>query len=64
MAGGRSRASTWLASIGRLFKSATKPSREEYWLLLRICILGVLMLGALGFIIRYLFLMLLYPGGG
>ncbi|RLI15105.1 MAG: protein translocase SEC61 complex subunit gamma [Candidatus Hecatellales archaeon] len=38
-----------------VLKTASKPGRSEFWLLLRICLLGIAVLGAVGFLIRYVF---------
>lgn len=45
----------WLTSANRLLRSASKPDRTEFWLLFRVCLLGVVILGAIGFLIRFLF---------
>ncbi|MEM1562006.1 MAG: protein translocase SEC61 complex subunit gamma [Candidatus Bathyarchaeia archaeon] len=49
------------ASI-RLLKLARKPGRDEIWLSIKICFLGMLIVGAIGFII-YLIAGLLRPLG-
>ncbi|OLS14164.1 MAG: hypothetical protein RBG13Loki_2214 [Promethearchaeota archaeon CR_4] len=36
----------------RVFKIAHKPTRKEYWLMMKICIVGFLILGVLSFIIH------------
>lgn len=38
----------------RLLKFAKKPSRDELWLSIKICFLGVLIIGLLGFVIYML----------
>ena len=38
----------------RVMKVTRKPTRSEYWLLLRVCILGLTALGLYGFLILYL----------
>lgn len=43
---------SFLNSVQRLLKLATKPSRSELWLSIKICFLGVVVVGALGFIIK------------
>ncbi len=49
--GARSR----LASARRLFHVAQKPSREETVLLIKISLIGVAVVGGIGFVIRILF---------
>jgi len=44
-----------LASTFRVLKSASKPGWSEFWLLFRVCLLGIAILGAVGFLIRYVF---------
>ncbi len=44
-----------LTAIVNVLKTASKPGRSEFWLLLRICLLGIAVLGAVGFLIRYVF---------
>jgi protein translocase SEC61 complex gamma subunit len=36
----------------RIFKIAHKPTRKEYWLMMKICLVGFLILGVLSFIIH------------
>jgi protein transport protein SEC61 subunit gamma-like protein len=38
----------------RLLKFAKKPSRDELWLSIKICFLGVLIIGLVGFVIYML----------
>ncbi|HDJ26658.1 MAG TPA: protein translocase SEC61 complex subunit gamma [Candidatus Bathyarchaeota archaeon] len=52
----------FLASCARLLRRARKPSREEVWLLIKICALGVIIVGVIGFVIRLIMFPLL--GGG
>ena len=44
-----------LTAIANVLKTASKPGRSEFMLLLKICLLGVAILGAVGFLIRYVF---------
>jgi len=44
----------FLEDAGRLLKVVRKPTREEYWMLLRMCVLGMTLIGVYGFIILYL----------
>ena len=48
-------ARTFLQSSRRLFHVAQKPSREETVLLIKISLLGVGIVGGIGFVIRILF---------
>jgi protein translocase SEC61 complex gamma subunit len=43
---------SFLDSARRLMQLAKKPGREELWLSIKICFLGVLVIGILGFIIK------------
>ena len=43
---------SFLKSASRLLKLAKKPGRSELWLSVKICILGVLVVGALSFLIK------------
>jgi len=36
----------------RLLRLATKPGRSELWLSVKICFLGVLVVGVVGFLIK------------
>ncbi len=47
-----SRFKSWFLSSIRVLRSATKPGKSEFFLLLRICFLGIVVIGILGFIIR------------
>ncbi|MEM2341490.1 MAG: protein translocase SEC61 complex subunit gamma [Candidatus Bathyarchaeia archaeon] len=38
----------------RLLKLAKKPSRDEFWLSIKICFLGIIIVGLVGFIIYLL----------
>ena len=43
---------SFLHSSKRIFKIAHRPSKKEYWLMTKICIVGFLILGVLAFIIH------------
>jgi protein translocase SEC61 complex gamma subunit len=45
----------FIDSARRLFSIATRPSRDEIWLLVKISILGVVIVGAIGYAVRILF---------
>jgi len=37
-----------------MLKLAKKPGRDEVWLSVKICILGVVAIGAIGFVIKFI----------
>ncbi len=43
---------SFLSSARRLMRLAKKPGREELWISIRICILGVIVIGVIGYIIK------------
>jgi len=43
---------SFLSSANRLLKLAKKPGRDELWLSIKICLLGVIVIGVLGFVIK------------
>lgn len=43
-------------SVMTLFKVSSKPSREEYFLLLRVVLIGVGLIGAISFVVRFILL--------
>ena len=43
---------SFLESCSRLLKLAKKPNRTELWLSIRICVLGILAVGTIGFVIK------------
>ncbi|MBS7604731.1 protein translocase SEC61 complex subunit gamma [Candidatus Bathyarchaeota archaeon] len=45
---------SFIKSSLRLLRLARKPSRDEIWLSMRICFLGILIVGAIGFIVYFL----------
>jgi protein translocase SEC61 complex gamma subunit len=48
-------ARSFLQSARRLFHVAQKPNWEETYLLIKISLIGVLVVGGIGFVIRILF---------
>ena len=48
-------ARTFLQSARRLFHVAQKPDWEETYLLIKISVLGIAIVGGIGFVIRILF---------
>jgi preprotein translocase subunit Sss1 len=47
-----------------MFKLAKKPGRSELWLSIKICLLGITVIGVLGFIIKFISGVLQAWGGG
>jgi protein translocase SEC61 complex gamma subunit len=45
----------FLDSTKRLFKVTSRPKWKEAWIMIRISLLGVVIIGIIGFIIRILF---------
>ena len=43
---------SFLQSISRLLRLATKPGRSELWQSVKICILGISLVGVIGFLIK------------
>jgi protein translocase SEC61 complex gamma subunit len=52
---------SFFMSASRLLKLATKPGRTELWLSIKICFLGTIAIGGIGFIIQLIGSVL--PGG-
>lgn len=50
--------STFWENTKRIVKLAKKPTRSEMWMQLKISILGLFVIGAVGFIIRLIFLVI------
>ncbi|MFC1486111.1 SecE/sec61-gamma family protein translocase subunit [Thermoproteota archaeon] len=46
---------SFFQSASRLLKLATKPGRTELWLSLKICFLGTIAIGGIGFLIKIIF---------
>ncbi|MEM1659127.1 MAG: hypothetical protein QXX87_00210 [Candidatus Jordarchaeales archaeon] len=47
--------------IWRVFKASRYPTREEIWLLVRICVVGILLIGGIAFVTKLLLSVLFYP---
>ncbi|MFQ6068239.1 MAG: protein translocase SEC61 complex subunit gamma [Candidatus Bathyarchaeia archaeon] len=43
---------SFLQSVSRLLKLATKPGKSELWQSIKICLLGIAVVGVIGFIIK------------
>jgi len=48
----------------RIIQVATKPDREEYMTLLKITLIGLVLVGAIAFVVRLIFYTILYPFPG
>lgn len=46
--------STRLTALKRMLKLSVKPSWKEYWLSLKICLIGIGLIGVVAFLIRLL----------
>ena len=42
----------FISDVQRLFKVATKPDRKEIWLVVRVTVVGMGILGLIGFLIK------------
>ena len=54
---------SFFKSASRLLKLATKPGRTELWLSIKICLLGIIAIGGIGFIIKLISFALTGSGG-
>jgi len=45
---------SWLTQAARTLKLAVKPGREELWLSIKISLLGIGVIGVIGFVIKLL----------
>ena len=45
----------FLKNAKRILKTANKPSRKEYWLIFKICGIGIVILGVLSYVIQLIF---------
>jgi protein translocase SEC61 complex gamma subunit len=53
---------SWLSQAGRTLKLANKPGREELWLSIKISLLGIGLVGLIGYVIKVLAWALGYSG--
>ncbi len=44
---------SFFSSAAKLLKLAKKPGRDELWLSIKICFLGIVVIGIVGFIIKF-----------
>ena len=45
---------SFFSSAAKLLKLAKKPGRDELWLSIKICFLGIVVIGIVGFIIKFI----------
>jgi len=45
---------SFLSSAAKMLKLAKKPGRDELWLSVKICFLGIAVIGVVGFIIKFI----------
>jgi len=45
---------SFFSSAAKMLKLAKKPGRDEIWLSVKICVLGVAAIGAIGFVIKFI----------
>ena len=45
---------SFFSSAAKLLKLAKKPGRDELWLSIKICFLGIVVIGVVGFIIKFI----------
>lgn len=45
----------------KIIQIATKPDRGEYWAVLKITMLGLILIGLIAFVVRVIFYTLLFP---
>ena len=49
------RLATFFQNTKRIMKIASKPSRKDYFLVFKICAIGIVILGALSYVIQLIF---------
>jgi len=54
----KERINSFLQSTKRIIKVATKPSKKDYWLVTKICLIGMVLLGAISYVIQLVFTLL------
>ena len=58
----RERLKNFYQSSKRIMKVATKPSRKDYWLVTKICLVGMVILGVLSYIVQLIASVISPPG--
>jgi len=56
------RLATFFQNSKRIIKIASKPKRKDYFLIFKICAIGIVLLGALSWIIQLIFNVVMPPG--
>jgi protein translocase SEC61 complex gamma subunit len=51
----KARLTRFYQNTKRIVKVASKPSRKEYWLVTKICLIGIVILGVLSYVIQLIF---------
>jgi len=54
---------SFLKSSSRLLRLSTKPGRSELWLSIKICLLGTIAIGGVGFVIKLISFAIQGSGG-
>jgi len=44
---------SFFSSAAKMLKLSKKPGRDELWLSIKICFLGIIVIGIVGFIIKF-----------
>ena len=45
---------SFFSSAAKMLKLAKKPGRDELWLSVKICFLGIVVIGVVGFLIKFM----------
>ena len=45
---------SFFSSAAKMLKLAKKPGRDELWLSVKICVLGIAVIGVVGFVIKFI----------
>lgn len=48
----KSRLKRFFQNTKRIIKVASKPSKKDYWLVTKICLIGIAVLGALSYVVQ------------
>ena len=51
----KARLTRFYQNTKRIVKVASKPSRKDYWLVTKICLIGIVILGVLSYVIQLIF---------
>lgn len=43
---------SFMLNVKRIFSISTKPTRKEYWTMIKICLLGLALVGGMSFIVQ------------